>query len=354
MKILVGMSGGIDSSFAAMKLKAQGHEVAGAVLIMHEYTDIDAARRVCEKLDIPLYEIDCRQAFDDNVKADFVYEYSNGRTPNPCIRCNQTVKFRRLYEEAIRLGFDRIATGHYARIVERMEGSVRRLAFTRSLDTGKDQTYMLYRLEQDILQKLVLPLSDEIKENVRERVVEQGIVPDSISESQEICFIPNKDYVTYLEERLGAFDEGDFVDDTGKVLGRHKGIVNYTIGQRKGLGIALGYRAFVSDIDPITNKVTLTRDGIPISRVILEDVVYSGMCKPNDGQRMDALVKLRYRAPLVKATVSFLQDGVIILDLHQPVMSVAPGQSAVIYDGDIVIAGGIIKKTLSITNISLM
>jgi len=343
MKILVGMSGGIDSSFAAMKLKAEGHEVAGAVLVMHEYTDTRAAKEVCSRLDIPLYEVDCRQQFTDYVKTDFIYEYSHGRTPNPCIICNQNVKFRCLYDEAMRLGFDAIATGHYARIAEREEDGVRRLAFTRSADQAKDQTYMLYRLDQDIMRALILPLADENKEEVRARVIEKGIVPDTISESQEICFIPDNNYVGFIEEHIGPSREGSFVDELGKPLGKHKGIVHYTIGQRKGLGISLGYRAFVSHIDPLSGDITLTREGLPIKKVVLENSVYSGMAEPGHEASREVLVKLRYRAPLVEATAHFRTGGVIILELRKAVASVAPGQSAVLYDGDVVLAGGIIS-----------
>lgn len=343
MKILVGMSGGIDSSFAALKLMEQGHQVAGAVILMHEHTDPQPARSAAEKLGIPLYEIDGRDLFAENVKQNFVEEYAKGRTPNPCIVCNREVKFRLLCDFARKNGFDKIATGHYAKIVERIDNGEKRLAFAESLDEGKDQTYMLYRLGQDVLSMLVLPLFDEVKTDVTARVVKEGIVSDNIGESQEICFIPDNNYARYIENMLGKFTEGNFIDEQGNILARHKGIIHYTVGQRKGLGISLGYRAFVSKIDRDNNTVTLSKEVSPTQIVEVEKIIFSGMKEPIAPTSTEVLVKLRYRANKVKAIAHFGGDDTCRLELCEHFGLVAPGQSAVIYKDGTVIAGGFIK-----------
>ena len=338
MRILIGMSGGIDSSFAAQKLKNDGHEVVGAVLVMHDYTDVGAARRAAERVGIPLCEVDCRSDFDKYVKEYFVREYSLGRTPNPCIVCNREVKFRYLYDYATENGFDRIATGHYARVVER-DG---RYAIERALDTSKDQTYMLYRLSQNILGMLVLPLADMTKGEVKRLATEQGLIDEGQKESQEICFIPDNDYRSYVEGRLGKFPSGCFVDENGNVLGKHDGIIGYTVGQRKGLGISLGARAFVSRIDPEKNEITLSTDGGSTTSIRVSETVYSGVEGLGEGEQLRADVKVRYRATPVPATLTGLGDGRVRIDFDTPIKSVAPGQSAVAYVRERVMLGGFI------------
>lgn len=229
MRILVGISGGVDSAFAAKKLILEGHEVEGAVLIMHEFTELSAAREAAESVGIRLYEIDCRDSFNE-IKQNFVSEYINARTPNPCIICNERVKFKMLYDFAIERGFDAIATGHYAR-VERLNG---RYTLAIPEDERKEQTYMLYRLPQNILSRLILPLSEGKKTNIRIIAKEQGISAANREDSQEICFLPNGGHTDYIESVAGKSVEGNFVDENGRVLGRHKGIIHYTVGQRKG------------------------------------------------------------------------------------------------------------------------
>ena len=241
MRILVGISGGVDSAYAAKKLLSEGHEVEGAVLIMHDFTELDAAREAASSVGIRLHEIDCQDAFGQ-IKDNFVSEYVSGRTPNPCIICNERVKFKTLYDFAMENGFDAIATGHYARLVE-TEG---RFALATPEDMRKEQTYMLYRLPQSILSKLVLPLAEGTKTEIREQAMEQGISAANRSDSQEICFLPEGNHTEYIESVAGKCPEGNFVDNEGKILGRHKGIIHYTVGQRKGLGISLGERAFVT------------------------------------------------------------------------------------------------------------
>lgn len=344
MKVLVGISGGVDSAYAAYKLKAEGCDVAGACLIMHDGAELEAARRVCGALDIPLHEIDCRDAFYEKVQRYFVKEYMEGRTPNPCIVCNREVKLRALLDVAEALGYDKIATGHYARITTVNDGGQIRYAFSSAQDGGKDQTYMLYRVEQDVLSRLLLPLSDERKADVKARAESLGISQPGQRESQEICFITNGKYTDYVERIGGKSEKGSFISEDGEILGQHKGIINYTLGQRKGLGVSVGYKAFVTDINPHTNTVTLGRSAPLSKQVRVGDIVCSGMREPEDGHTRRVCVKLRYLAPTVAATVKFDGMGGALLELDVPHKSVTPGQSAVFYDGDTVIAGGIIRR----------
>ena len=338
MKILVGISGGVDSAYAALKLKNDGHEVEGAVLIMHEYTELDAAREAASSLGITLHEIDCRESFEC-IKENFVSEYVSGRTPNPCIICNERVKFKTLYDFAMENGFDAIATGHYAKIVENSG----RYALAFPEDMRKEQTYMLYRLPQSILSRLILPLSDGTKEKVRENAAESRLSVANRADSQEICFLPEGNHTEFIESRAGKCPEGDFIDENGDTLGRHKGIIHYTVGQRKGLGISLGARAFVTDINAENNTITLAKSLSGTTEIHLTDVVYSGMPNPEREEKIELLVKLRYTAPLVKTVAILYPDGTASLTFEKPEKS-APGQSAVLYRDGVVMCGGFINK----------
>ena len=342
MKILVGMSGGVDSAYAAYKLKREGHTIAGAVLEMHDYTDTAAAREVCRALDIPIYIINCRDLFERRVVTNFIDEYRRGRTPNPCVICNSEVKFECLLDYALANGFDRIATGHYARIGRTDADGVARFYIELSSDSKKDQTYMLWRLSQRVLSHLILPLSEMSKEEVSKISRELGLVPNGKKESQEICFIPDDDHAAFIGGRVGASPEGDFVDECGRVLGRHKGIINYTVGQRKGLGVALGARAFVSDIDPETNRITLSLKTRETLRFTVSGMVFSGIEQPQVNEILRLTVKHRYHSPRILAEVRFLPDGRAEILLDEPARSLAPGQSAVFYLGERLVAGGFI------------
>ncbi len=328
-KVLVGISGGVDSAVCALRLREMGYSVEAAVLRMHEYTELAAAEAVARALDIPLHVVDCTEAFDKIIKSNFVKEYSSGRTPNPCIICNEQVKFAELYKYALAHGFDSIATGHYAKIVRLGD----RLTFSIAEDGGKDQSYMLYRLPQDILARLLLPLSDMAKADVRRLARESGIPVADKPDSQEICFLPNGGYAEFVEERAGRFPEGSFISPGGEILGTHKGIVRYTVGQRKGLGIALGERAYVTAINPADNTVTLSPDFLGKTLVTLSDTVASGVTPSAEPASYTAYAKLRYTAPLVKTEATLLPDGSAALRFDAPVRS-APGQSAVLYDGE--------------------
>ena len=324
MKILVGISGGVDSAYAAKKLLNEGHEVEGAVLVMHEYTELDAAREAAESVGIKLHEIDCRLPFNQ-VKENFATEYIKGRTPNPCIVCNERVKFKYLYDFAMENGFDAIATGHYAKIEQVEYENKPRYALSIAEDTKKDQTYMLYRLGQDVLSRLVLPLYEGTKAEIREKAEKQGISAAKRSDSQEICFLPEGNHPEYIESVVGKCKKGSFIDENGNILGEHKGIIHYTVGQRKGLGIALGERVFVTDINAENNTVTLSKEYPGKQTVRITDMIYSGMSEPTKETSLRALVKLRYSAPLVDCEARLYPDKTAEIILDEP-QRFSPGQ----------------------------
>ena len=304
MKFLVGISGGVDSAAAAKLLMDMGHEVEGAVLVMHGHTEICAAREVAESLGIPLHEIDATAAFDKCVRSNFVSEYLSGRTPNPCIICNAEVKFRCLYEFAVSHGFDRIATGHYADVEERSFGGLTRYFVVAGEDKAKDQSYMLYRLGQDVLSRLTLPLAKLNKVEIRKIAAKAWLSAADRADSLEICFIPDNDYAAYIESVSGECPEGDFIDEAGKILGKHRGIIRYTVGQRKGLGISLGERAFVSKIDKESNNITLSRGSYAVTRLSVSDVIYSDSEENAIGKTERISVRVRYKSKPVMASVS--------------------------------------------------
>lgn len=343
MKILLGISGGVDSAYAAYKLKSEGHEVEGAVIKMHEHTEIDAAIEAAESIGIPLHVIDATEAFDRIIKENFVSEYICGRTPNPCIICNPNVKFKALYDYAMSKGFDMIATGHYAKIVKLESRGEVRYTLASPTDEKKDQTYMLYRLPQHILAKTLFPLSDMNKTDVRQNSRESGLSAADRGDSQEICFLPDGGYADFVESRAGKCQGGSFIDDNGKVLGAHKGIIHYTVGQRKGLGIALGERVFVTAIDPVANTVTLSPSPKKSTEITITDVVYTGITPPSAELTIEALVKPRYTAKKVPATVTFHANATATVTFSEPTTA-APGQSLTVYNSDgHLLAGGFIN-----------
>ncbi|MBR2930695.1 MAG: tRNA 2-thiouridine(34) synthase MnmA [Clostridia bacterium] len=343
MKMIVGMSGGVDSSYTARKLLSEGNEVIGAFLAMHGFAEADAAQNAASRIGIELYTLDCMERFDSVVKANFVGEYLAGRTPNPCIICNPNVKFSSLLELSDRLGADKIATGHYARVITTDKyGTVKKL-IAMANDRSKDQSYMLYRLTPEIIDKLYLPLGEMTKSEVRDELTRLGLSDLDKKDSQEICFIPDDDYVSYIESKVGRSEAGSFIDEEGRVLGRHSGIINYTVGQRKGLGISLGERMFVTEIDAKANTVRLGRRPTESDRVELFNMVMHVPAEVVEG--LDTLsVKLRYAQSTVPCRIRFMQGGRAELILSEPARSVTPGQSAVVYDGETVVCGGIICK----------
>lgn len=340
MKVLLGMSGGLDSTYAALLLREAGHEVVGAVLKMHAYTDLCAAERAANEVGIPLVTIDMQSSFGATVERTFIDEYLRGRTPNPCVVCNRYVKFEGLAAYAKQNGFDRIATGHYSRIVYENQ----RYAVSRAADSKKDQSYVLWGLTQQQLSLLITPLADCRKEDIRRAAAARGLEVAEADESMEICFIPDHDYANYIEARRGKLPAGDFLDENGRIVGRHRGILHYTVGQRKHLGIALGEPVYVSAIDPVANTVTLARAGGEYAAAAhISHLQFQAFppCTTAD-VKIEADVKIRYSAPCVPAEITFDATGASVA-FASPVRAVTPGQSAVFYDKNgTVLFGGLI------------
>lgn len=343
MKVLVGMSGGLDSSYAVVKLREMGYDVEGAVVKMHPYTETDEAYRVAAELGVPIHEINAEHAFECSVISNFINEYRKGRTPNPCVICNSEIKFRLLYDYAMEHGFDKIATGHYADIAKVTVNGEVRYAVKQSADSKKDQSYMLWRLPQKILKCLVFPLYNETKNGVKDKDISELRSVAQRPESQEICFIPDNDYAAFIESRIGNSVPGDFISPDGKKLGEHKGIIHYTVGQRKGLGISLGERAFITEINAENNTITLDTADSHLDKFYVTDMVFSGIPEPNIGNKLQFKVKHRYLATPTDADVIYLGNGTAEVHLCFSARAVTPGQSAVFYSDGTVAAGGFIS-----------
>ena len=339
MKILVGLSGGLDSTYVAYLLKKMGHEVTGAAVVMHEWTDVSAAKEAAEFLEIPFVEIDMKSAFEREVILPFCDAYIHAKTPNPCIFCNPRIKFAALCDYAESNGFDKVATGHYSEIFSENG----RYYIHSAVDKTRDQSYVLWGLSQKQLSMLTLPLAGLVKSDIREKARALGIKAADAAESREICFIPSNDYADYIQHRTGkTFPEGDFLDEDGKVVGRHKGIINYTIGQRKGLEISLGKPAYVVRKDVETNTVTLgSNSDLFTDYLIAEDVNLISVAEVTEPMRVTA--KTRYSQTEQPATLSYLGEGEYRVDFDAPQRAVTSGQAVVFYDGDTVVGGGTIK-----------
>lgn len=354
----MAMSGGIDSTVAAMLLLKQGYELVGVTYRTFDNISrgcmekekgccsVDSlfeAKRMAQELGFEHHILDIRQEFKDTVITNFIDEYLHGRTPNPCVICNSTIKWGKLIETADSLGCDYIATGHYARIGQQNS----RWFLRKGTDGSKDQTYFLWTLTQENLSRTIFPLGNLTKPEVRKIAFEQGYEKLSQKgESQEICFIPNNDYRTFLAEQVEGYTEkygpGYFVDTTGKRLGQHKGFPNYTIGQRKGLGIALGQPMFVVAIRPEENVVVLgTKDDLQGKTFRAKNINLMKYARIPDG--LDVTAKIRYRNEGRQASL-YPEDDCLRVVFHDTIDSITPGQSAVFYEGEDVIGGGIIES----------
>lgn len=340
-KVMIGMSGGVDSSVSAHLLLKEGYEVAGVTLLLckgAEETNSADAKAVCDRLDIEHFTFDLQKEFSDFVISDFTSQYINGKTPNPCLVCNKYIKFGEMIKIAEANGYDKIATGHYARIKEENG----RYLLLRAKDLSKDQSYVLYMLTQNQLSKSVFPLGEYEKSEIREMAQNNGFINANRPDSQDICFVPDGDYASFIEQNTGFMSqEGDYVDINGSVLGKHKGVIHYTLGQRKGLGIALGKPQFVIDKTSETNCVVLGDEEHLFSKeVLVKEVNFIPFDKLEKEMRVTA--KLRYRHNAQPATIYPLENDGVKIVFDQPQRAASPGQAAVFYDGDVVVGGGII------------
>ena len=352
-KVLIAMSGGVDSSVAAFLMKEQGCQCIGATMkLFHNedigvkrtktccsLEDVEDARSVAFRLGIPYYVFNFSDDFKGQVIDRFISSYERGATPNPCIDCNRYLKFERLYERARILGCDAIVTGHYARI-EQENG---RWLLKKSLDESKDQSYVLYSLTQEQLAHTRLPLGAMHKSETRRIAEEQGFYNADKPDSQDICFVPNGDYAGFIARFTGHdCSAGDFVDEEGHVLGRHKGIVHYTVGQRKGLGIAADAPLYVKQIDAASNRVVLSGNESLFSRELTAND-FNWIAYDVPPRELRATARVRYHQREQAATVTVLGDGHVHLVFDEPQRAITPGQAVVLYDGDTVLGGGTIE-----------
>lgn len=355
-RVVIGMSGGVDSSVAAYLLKKQGYEVIGVTMQIWQEEEIDVqeenggccglsavydARRVANQLDIPYYVMNFRKEFQKNVIDYFIHEYLEARTPNPCIACNRYVKWEALLKRSMDIGADYIATGHYARVVKLPNG---RYTLKQSATLAKDQTYALFNLTQEQLAHTLMPVGDYTKEEIRRIAEEIQLMVANKPDSQEICFVPDDDYAKFIEEETGKeIPEGNFVDLDGNVLGKHKGIIHYTIGQRKGLGLALGKPVFVVDIKKETNEVVIGDNTDVFAKGLVADRVNFMSIASLEGE-MRVRAKVRYNHRGADCTIRMIGDDLIECIFDEPQRAITPGQAVVFYEDDYVVGGAIIKK----------
>lgn len=355
-KVVVGMSGGVDSSVAAWLLMQQGYEVIGVTMQIWQDEEemvqqenggccglsaVDDARRVAWQLGIPYYVMNFKREFKANVMDYFVEEYLHGRTPNPCIACNRYVKWESLLKRSLDIGADYIATGHYARVEQLANG---RYALRKSATAAKDQTYALYNLTQDQLAHTLMPVGEYTKDQIRQMAEDLGLNVAHKADSQEICFIPDHDYARFIEENADAVPgPGDFVDLAGNVIGRHEGITHYTVGQRKGLNLSMGRPVFVVEIRPETNEVVIGDPEDVFTDSLICDKLNWMAIDGLHGRELQVTAKIRYSHKGAPCIIREIGEGLVECRFLEKVRAVTPGQAVVFYDGDYVAGGGTIR-----------
>ena len=357
-KAIIAMSGGVDSSVAALLTKETGDECIGATMklfhnedigVKREKTccsldDVEDARNVCYRMGIRYYVFNFSERFKEDVMDRFVDAYEHGATPNPCIDCNRYLKFDKMFQRMRELEYDYIVTGHYARVEYDEEKN--RYLLKKAVDDTKDQSYVLYMLTQEQLAHISLPLGGLRKAEVREIAEKHGFVNARKHDSQDICFVPDGDYAKFIEQYTGRKSiPGDFVDTEGNILGKHKGIIHYTLGQRRGLGIPAASRLYVCDISPKTNQVVLGNNEDLFHSELTATKVNLISCESlKEPMRLKA--KIRYRHPEQEAVAWQTEDGVLHVRFDKPQRAITRGQAVVLYDGDIVVGGGVIENCI--------
>ena len=344
-KAIIAMSGGVDSSVAAQLMVDRGYECMGATMKLYSgeeesscctTADIEDARAVCDTLGIPYHVYNFTDDFDKKVIKKFIDAYEKGATPNPCIDCNRYLKFERLFDKMHELGYDYVVTGHYARI----EKVGDRYLLKKAVDHTKDQSYVLYSLTQKQLSHAIFPLGEYEKSYAREIAEKSGFINANKQDSQDICFVPDGDYAEFIERYMNkTYPDGDFVDKSGKVLGKHKGIIRYTIGQRKGLGLSLPAPMYVCDKDIEKNCVVLCSNEELFSKS-LDAVDFNWIAFENPPAELRAKARIRYNQVEEPATIYVTGENTVHIEFDKPQRAIAKGQAVVVYDGEVVLGGG--------------